>query len=252
MYRFFVPADGIVDGRVRFGGETARHIARSLRMAKGETVVACDGRGLEYVCRLEDFDEDREVIAEILSCERGESEPPIELRLYQAYPKGDKLDSIVMKATETGAASITPFISRRCISRPEPARRAKIRERLSRIALGAAEQSHRSRIPEIGDTLTFSEMLSEATRAELTLFCYEGGEGVETVELGTLLRDIEQGGRLPESISIVIGSEGGFDRDEAIAASDAGARLCSLGRRILRCETASVFVLSGICCYFGI
>ena len=252
MYRFFVSADDICDGRIRFCGETARHIARSLRMAKGETVVACDGRGLEYTCRLESFDEDREVIADVLSCERGESEPPIELRVYQAYPKGDKLDSIVMKATETGAASVTPFISRRCISRPDPARRSKIRERLSRIALGAAEQSHRSLIPTVGDTLSFPEMLAEASKAELVLFCYEGGEGVETVELCDILREIASGGRLPESISIVVGSEGGFDAEEALAASAAGARLCSLGKRILRCETASVFVLSGICCYFGI
>ena len=251
MYRFFVSPEDISDGQVRFSGETARHIARSLRMARGETVVACDGAGREYICRLDSFDEDREVLAEVLSSSRGESEPPIELRLYQAYPKGDKLDGIVMKATETGATSVTPFISHRCISRPEPARRAKIRERLARIALGAAEQSHRSLIPQIEDTRSFSEMLSEASGAELFLFCYEGGEGVETVELRELLSEY-QDGRMPTSISIVIGSEGGFDREEAIAARDAGAKLCSLGRRILRCETASVFVLAGICCHFGI
>ena len=125
MYRFFVSPDAIGETCVTITGETARHIARSLRMARGELVTVCDGRGEEYVCRLDAFDDDREVRAEIISHARGESEPEIELRLYQAYPKGDKLDGIVMKATEAGASLITPFISHRCVSRPDAARRGK-------------------------------------------------------------------------------------------------------------------------------
>lgn len=250
MYRFFVSPDAIGESEVVITGETARHIARSLRMARGELVTVCDGRGEEYICRLDSFEDDREVRAEIVSHARGESEPPIELRLYQAYPKGDKLDSIVMKATEAGASRITPFISHRCVSRPDAARRGKIRERLCKIALGAAEQSHRSRIPDIGKTLSFDEMLSDAATADLALFCYEGGEGACTTELHDILTSI--GDREPNSIAVIVGSEGGFDLDEAIAAKNAGLTLCGLGKRILRCETASLFALAGICCCLSI
>ena len=134
MYRFFVSPDAIGESSVTVTGETARHIARSLRMARGELVTVCDGLGEEYICRLDAFEDDRLVRAEILSHARGESEPPVELRLYQAYPKGDKLDGIVMKATEAGASVIIPFISHRCVSRPDASRREKIRERLAKIA----------------------------------------------------------------------------------------------------------------------
>ena len=248
MYRFFVSPESIDEEKITITGETARHISRSLRMAKGELVTVCDGLGEEYVCRLEDFTDDRVVVATVISHSRGESESETELRLYQAYPKGDKLDSIVMKVTEAGASAVVPFISRRCVSRPDPARRAKIRERLSKIALGAAEQSHRSRIPSIGETMSFSEMLADAATADLVLFCYEGGEDVETTELRDILAESGKVG----SISVIVGSEGGFDREEAIAAREAGALLCGLGKRILRCETASLYAFAGICCYFGL
>lgn len=248
MYRFFVSPESISDESVTIVGETARHISRSLRMARGELVTVCDGLGYEYICRLDSFEDDRRVVAEIVSRSRGESESEIELALYQAYPKGDKLDSIVMKATEAGASTIVPFISRRCVSRPDPSRRVKIRERLCKIALGASEQSHRSRIPSIGETMSFSEMLADAARSELVLFCYEGGEGVETAPLRDILNETGRVG----SISVIVGSEGGFDREEAIEAMEAGARLCGLGKRILRCETASLYALAGICCCFDL
>ena len=240
MPRFFVEPGEIRDGMVTVTGENAHHIARSLRMAVGETVTVCDGEGTDYLCRLDGFFLDR-VTAAVLSCEPSASEPPYPIRVYQALPKGDKLDEVIQKSVECGARELIPFESARCIVRLGDGKKDRERtERRCRIALTAAGQCGRGAIPTVRPTVSFAEAIRDAATAELALFCYEG-EGTEP--LGRVL-EAQRSRGVPRSISVVVGSEGGFAPEEALAAREAGLIPVGLGRRILRTETAAPFVLA--------
>ena len=238
MQRFFVPATAVNGDTIRITGSDAHHISFSLRMKKDDRISVCTPDGFLYSCCLTAFGEGF-VEATVTGKTICNTEPPYRVRLYQALPKGDKLETIVQKAVECGVYEIIPFESRNCIAKagnnPE-----KKRERLNRIAAEAAKQCGRGILPQVLPMLSFRQMLDEAAAAELPLFCYEG-EG--TVPLGTLLAG---SGR---EVSVVIGSEGGFTPQEVEGARAAGLRLCGLGSRILRCETAPVFVLSCLSCY---
>lgn len=235
MQRFFVTPEAVTAGTVRIHGADAHHIAYSLRMRKGDFLSVClpDKRLLS--CTITDFG-DGFVLARIDGESICTSEPPYRVRLYQALPKGDKMETIVQKAVECGVFSITPFESSRCIAKAGNAPEKK-RERLGRIALEAAKQCGRGMLPEVRPILSFDAMLQEASQASIPLFCYEA-EGTEP--LGTLLR------RRGDDITVVIGAEGGFSPEEASEAERHGMLLCGLGPRILRCETASGFVLAAL------
>ncbi len=241
MPRFFVPTDNFDGDMISITGDDARHIARALRMAKGEHITVCDMKGYEYDCVLEEFDEDRCVRARILSSEKSENEPPYIVRLYQASPKGDKLEYITQKAVELGACEIIPFISDRCVSRPDNKSAKKKTERLSKIAKEAAKQCGRAVLVEVGEYLTFKEMLEKSKEDELRLFMYEG-DG--TRPLREVLSEYKREHNTPSSVAIVIGSEGGFSIEETKLARECGFIMCGLGARILRTETASGCVLS--------
>lgn len=242
MPRFFVLPGEIGEGEVLLTGENAHHISRSLRMAAGEAVTVCDGAGRDYLCRLTEFRSDC-VRAEILSQEPSASEPPYLIRVYQGLPKGDKLDEVIQKTVECGAGEIIPFESSRCVARvgdgkKEPERTA----RRNRIAHTAAGQCGRGRLPAVRATCPFSEAVRDAAGAGLALFCYEG-EG--TQPLGEVLAQARAEG-VPADISVMVGSEGGFSPEEAEYARSAGMTPVGLGKRILRTETAAVFVLAGL------
>jgi len=224
-------------------GEDARHIGRSLRMAVGDSLVICDMKGNEYDCRVSAFDSDRAVIAEIVSRKHSENEPPCFIRLFQALPKGDKLDTVIQKAVECGVSEIIPFESERCVVKMRADGEERKNERRARIAAEAAKQCGRSVLPTVCRTVGYEQMLRMAGESELCLFCYEG-EG--TRPLGQILQSFAD--HMPETISIVIGSEGGFSVSEAEAARAAGAQMTGLGKRILRTETASSFVLACLVC----
>ena len=206
-------------------------------MAVGDELTVCDGSSSELLCRLERIrDEECElsIISEALSA----SEPRSSITLCMAYPKGDKLEMVIQKAVELGACRIVPFESSRCIKRPKAEKIEKLTARHARIAQEAAKQCGRAVIPAVSEPLSFKEMLKVAGEAELALLCYEG-------EMDSSLK-----AALPEnapaSIAIIVGAEGGFSADEAEAAIGAGAVSVSLGKRILRCETAPSYVLSAI------
>lgn len=242
MPRFFVDSGQIAAAaaKVTLTGENAHHISRSLRMAAGETVTVCDGSGTDYLCRLCEFLPDC-VIAEILSSSPSQSEPPYAVSVFQALPKGDKLDEVIQKSVECGAHRLVPFESSRCIVRLGDGKKDRDRtERRQRIALTAAGQCGRGVIPNVSPAVSFSAALREAASAELALFCYEGSG---TVPLGRVLSDAHAGG-IPRSISVMVGSEGGFSPEEAEQARAAGMTPVGLGHRILRTETAATFVLS--------
>ena len=239
MPRFFVCREAVDrDGKaIRIEGDDARHIARSLRMACGDELTVCDGSSTEYFCKLERI-RDEECLLSIISECQSASEPKSKITLYMAYPKGDKLETVIQKAVELGASRIVPFEASRCIKRPKAEKIDKLTARHQRIADEAAKQCGRAILPEVSDPKSFKEMLSELGEAKLSLLCYEGEE---ERSLKSALPEIA-----PESIAVIIGAEGGFSKDEAAAMEEKGAVLVSLGKRILRCETAPSYVLSAI------
>lgn len=241
MPRFFVRKNQISDGVIEILGDDAHHISRSLRMAAGEHITVSDMQRTEYDCVLEGFFEGR-VLARVVSSKESETEPEFYAHLFQALPKGEKLDYLIQKAVECGVCEITTFDSERCIAK-EKEDGGKRLERRRRIATEASKQSGRGIVPKVNSTISFKEMLKEASNADIVLFCYEG-EG--TTPLKKLLRDKLEGldKRDNISVSIVIGSEGGFSLKEAEQARECGMLFAGLGKRILRTETASGFVLS--------
>jgi 16S rRNA (uracil1498-N3)-methyltransferase len=241
MPRFFVENDAVRENEICLSGENAHHVARSLRMAVQDTLIVCDTRGTEYDCRIRSFEDDRLVHLEILARRDPENEPPSFIRLFQALPKGDKLETVIQKAVECGASEIIPFESERCVVRVKPEAEDRKTERRRKIAEEAAKQCGRGRLPAVSSTVSFSDMLRMAAESEVCLFCYEG-KG--TRPLGQVLSDFRSVLREGCRVSVIVGSEGGFSPSEVEAASEAGLCPVGLGSRILRTETAPVFVLS--------
>jgi 16S rRNA (uracil1498-N3)-methyltransferase len=249
MPRFFVRPEDIrtetQDPVVILTGDNAHHATYSLRLAVGDSVTVSDQSHV-YQCTLTRFD-GQTVEARILSASDVDTEPPYRAVLYQALPKGDKLDTVIQKAVECGVHEVVPFESSRCIVHAKPESEGKKRERRQRIAEEAAKQSGRGIIPTVGATVTdFGDVLRRAAQADVALFCYEG-EG--TRPMGDILRKdfsnvCDQHPGYRPTVAIVVGSEGGFSREEAGMAQAAGLLLTGLGPRILRTETAAGFVLS--------
>ncbi len=239
MQRFFVDYDAYNGTLVFIRGNDARHISRSLRMRAGEIISVCLPDGTLLTCKLMSFS-DTEVIAEVISEEKCTTESPVKIRVYIALPKGDKFDTVVQKAVECGAYSVTPFTSEYCIAKAGDSFDKKL-ERLNRIAYEAAKQCGRGIVPKVEPLISYSEMLKVASKADLPLFCYEA-EG--TLPLGQLLK------KGVNDIAVIVGSEGGFSEKEAMLANKSGLLLTGLGPRILRCETAPIFVLSCLSLYY--
>ncbi|MCQ2427652.1 MAG: 16S rRNA (uracil(1498)-N(3))-methyltransferase [Clostridia bacterium] len=236
MPRFFVSPEAVNrDGKtVLITGDDAHHIARSLRMAVGETVSVCDGGGTVLTCRLEQIRDDCAVGA-ILSEERSASEPPYRLTVFQALVKGDRTDTAIQKSVESGAHEIVLFESSRCVMRRGDSDGKKL-DRFRRIAHEAAKQSGRGVLPEVSGPVSFRDAVKAASENALSLFCYED-------ESRTLLGDALPDST-PASVSVMIGPEGGFSPEEAEIASAAGLKSVSLGNRILRTESAAPFTLA--------
>ncbi|MBQ7475412.1 MAG: 16S rRNA (uracil(1498)-N(3))-methyltransferase [Clostridia bacterium] len=234
MPRFFIEGAAASPGDVlAVTGEDARHIASSLRMRPGEPIVLCDGRGTDFFSTVTGVG--AEVTVRVDSVSSSVGEPPYGATVYQAAVKGDRFDTVVEKAVECGASSVVPFVSSRCVSRPDPKDAPKKIKRWEKIAREAAMQSGRGAVPTVGGVLSFTDMLREAAKADVALFCWERA----TVPLRDVLK-----GKKPSTVSVVIGPEGGFSDGEAAAAENAGLVPVSLGSRILRTETASGSVLS--------
>ena len=242
MPRFFVKRDAVSENTVIITGDDAHHIARSLRMAVGDEITVCNGEGLEYECHLTKIRDD-ECVCEIASCREGGGESPLDVTLFMAYPKGDKLEVVIQKAVELGASTVIPFESSRCIKRPSSEKAEKQNARLTRIAEEAAKQCGRAKLPRVLQPLSYKDAIKEAKKSDLALFCYEG-EGALSLKKALAL------GASAKSVSVVVGSEGGFSPDEAEAARELGLTLVNLGPRILRCETAPSYALSAISYFF--
>ena len=230
--RFFT---GSIDDNVVITGNDAVHIFRVLRMRTGDRAIICDGNGTDLLCAITSASESA-VELDILDRRRSVGEPDIYLRLFQCMPKSDKMDFIVQKAVELGASEIIPVISKRCVSRPDAKSAAKKRERWQRIADEAAKQCGRGKIPTVGEMIGFTESVKiSAGSSAQGIFFYECG--------GSRLNDLVKE-PFPERIDVFIGSEGGFEPEEAELAQKSGIRAATLGTRILRCETAPVAAIA--------
>lgn len=243
MPRFFCSAGDICDGVIKITGDDAYHIARSLRMAVGDTVTVSDGEGEEYICLLDRIRDD-ECICRVTESRRSACESPCNITLYMAYPKGDKMETVVQRAVQLGVCTIVPFESERCIKRPPADKLDKLTQRLTRIAEEAAKQCGRARLPRVCTPVRFTDMPELIGSHSLTLFCYEGEGGT------SLRRVLEAKGTGVTDIGVIVGSEGGFSSVEAERITAAGAECVSLGPRILRCETAPDYVLSALSYFY--
>lgn len=241
MPRFFISKDNIFtrDEReyINILGDDAHHISRSLRMAAGEKIEVCDFNSMVYTCELTEFN-DGGVIARVVDKNLADSEPKHKITLYQALCKGEKMETIVQKTTECGVSKIVPFRSEFCVVKLDSNDGKKKTERWRKIAESAAKQSGRGIIPAVSEPLDFKIAIEEATKASLTIFCNER-ETEKTLKSVLLAKDYDD-------ISVIIGSEGGFSQKEADYISNKGAKSVTLGKRILRCETAPTFVMSAI------
>lgn len=239
MAWFFIQ-EKIADSSYLITGEDARHIEKSLRMRTGEEITLVDPYKTQYASKISGFTQEG-VEVEILSAKPCEHEADVKVTLYQSLTKGDKMDLIVQKAVELGVYRIVPVITSRCVSRPDEKSLRKKIERWQKIALGAAQQSCRGIVPEVADALYFSKALDEAVTLDTSIIFYEGG--------GESLKTFTDKGF--ETMGIFVGCEGGFDASEVEKAKEKGICAATLGKRILRAETAPLAALSAIMCLTG-
>ena len=231
MPRFFV--ENINEADITLTGDNAHHIGRSLRMKPGEEVTVCCC-GMDYNCVISEITQDT-VYLELKEKIRCAAEPDIEVTLFQAVPKLDKLETIIQKTVELGVTRIVPVLSRRCVSRPTEKDFEKKLVRLNKIAQEAAKQSGRGIIPQVMPMISYKKAVEEMAELDKSIILYEEEGGISFSEVN--FDGIK-------SVGILIGSEGGFDKEEADLAADAGAARVWLGKRILRCETAPITAMS--------
>lgn len=212
--------------------EQSRHVARSLRMKKGDMITVCSGDGRDFGCMIEDENKNG-VVLRVCYEQASAGEAGVRVTLFQAVPKGDKLDDVIQKCTELGVHKIVPVLTQRCVSRPNPEQAQKKLLRCNKIALEAAQQSGRGAVPAVEPMITLEEA-ARFSSAQVKLLFYEGGGS----PLPSL---IEKGAK---SVDIFIGPEGGFAPEEVELLTSAGARRATLGPRILRTQTAPVAALA--------
>lgn len=233
MQRFFVSEEP--EGEALLGGDTRDHMEKSLRMRPGERLVLTAGTGRDFLCTLLRFTEGGALVR-VDSVRENATEPKTLVTLNVSFLKGDRLEFVAQKAVELGVFAIRPVLSRRCVSRPDDEALAKKSLRLKKIIKEAAQQCGRGIIPRLLEPADLKTALAESSKQGETFFFYECGEG----SLKSALRDA--GGE----ISVFTGPEGGYEPQEAETAKAFGAKILTLGSRILRAETAPLAALSAI------
>lgn len=239
MQRFFVEPYQIdeLTHQIHITGTDVNHIVNVLRMKPGEELWISDGAKKEYHCTIESADAN-EICLHILYAQEPDYELPCRIYLFQGLPKADKMELIIQKAVELGAYEIIPVETKRCVVRLDEKKAVKKVERWKQIAESAAKQSKRMLVPSVHSVMTYKEALAYAKKLDICLIPYELAEGMTDTK--ALLSEIRPG----QSIGIFIGPEGGFEESEVEAAENAGASRITLGKRILRTETAGLAILS--------
>lgn len=235
MPRFFMAGTNILGGMAIMTGRDAEHV-RVLRLRPGEDMIICDGKGTDYKCRLVKADKEQ-VEAQVIEVVPCPAEPTVQVTVLCGLPKGDRTDYIIQKCVEAGASEIMFFQSDRCVAKPD--KPEKKLERWQRIAEEAAKQSGRGIIPQVSWAGEYADALNVANQKELGLFMYETGER-------EALNAVLEANSDVKTAAIVTGPEGGFAPFEADLARIVGLHICSMGERILRCETAPVVAVSAL------
>jgi 16S rRNA (uracil1498-N3)-methyltransferase len=217
-------------------GENADH-AKVLRLKAGEEVTVCDGQGREAVCTISDVSQGQ-ISLVVKKTEASVTEPKVKASIYMAFSKGDKFEHVIQKATELGAYEIICFPSARCVSRPDEKSLKKKLDRWQKIAFSAAEQSGRGNVPQVIAIESYTQALKRASEADTAILFYENEQAC------TLKMALQK--KKYASISLLTGPEGGLEPTEVKQALDAGLQVCTLGKRILRCETAPLCALSAV------
>ena len=237
MQHLFVIPEQVGETEIYVTGQDVNHMKNVLRMKIGEQVEISDGNNKKYLCEVSAY-EDEQAVLRILELREADTELKSRLYLFQGLPKNDKMELIVQKAVELGAYEVIPVSMKRCVVKLDAKKAAKKVERWNSISESAAKQAGRSIIPKVSDVVSYREALERAEQLDVVLVPYELEEGM--AETKKLLHQIQPG----QSVGIFIGPEGGFEREEVEQAIEAGAHPVTLGRRILRTETAGFTMLS--------
>lgn len=241
MHHFFADPSQVAEDTVTITGPDVNHMKNVLRMKPGEALLVSDGTGNDYQCKIERLEADRAVVR-ICQAFCSQMELPSRIWLFQGLPKADKLEFIIQKAVELGAEAVVPVATKNAVVRLDEKKAQSKRKRWQSIAESAAKQSKRSRIPSVETVMSLKEAFGfiKEQGFDLCLIPYEQAQGMETMK--EALAQVSSG----QSIAVFIGPEGGFDESEIKLALEHGVRPVSLGKRILRTETAGLAILSAL------
>lgn len=237
MHHFFVTPEQVKGNSIYIEGSDVNHIKNVLRMKIGEELRVSDGNNKKYLCEIESMTSD-EVCVAIKEEQSADTELPSKIYLFQGLPKSDKMELIVQKAVELGAYEIIPVVTKRAVVKLDAKKALKKVERWNSIAESGAKQSGRNVIPKVTDVMTWKEALEYARGLDVVLIPYELAEGMQ--ETRDIIAKLQPG----QSIGIFIGPEGGFETIEVESAMEYGVKPITLGKRILRTETAGLTTLS--------
>lgn len=239
MYRFFVNPEQILENEICITGKDVNHIKNVLRMKVGQQVLISNGQDREYTCAIEGICPEK-VLLSICDIDGPERELSVQVTLFQGLPKSDKMEMVIQKMVELGAYEIVPVATKRCVVKLDEKKAAMKTKRWNAIAESAAKQSKRGIIPEVTEPISFRQALEKARTMDMLLIPYEEAENMQITR--KTVSEIKSG----MSIGIFIGPEGGFSEDEVTLAAEYGAKAITLGKRILRTETAGMALMSVI------
>lgn len=238
MYQFFIETSQIAEDQIRILGKDVNHMKNVLRMKPGEEIRVTDSEtSRSYRCEVAELYGET-VVCHILAEEEEGSELPVRIYLFQGLPKADKMELIIQKAVELGVYQIIPTACRRCVVKLDPKKEKTKLARWQQIVEAAAKQSKRSLIPEIMPVISLREAFARSQKMQVRLIPYERAEGMEKT------REILKGIRPGDEVAVFIGPEGGFEEAEIEEAMKAQIKPVTLGKRILRTETAGMTVLA--------
>ncbi len=237
MSRFFVTTDMIDENRVTLSEEDSKHLSRVLRATVGEEIIICDGVGNEHKAHISEISKNK-ICAEIFETKQCDTEPKVKVTIFQGLPKGSKMELIIQKCVEIGVCTIVPVATARAVVKLSEEKGKGKEERWNKISQEAAKQSSRGVIPVVESPVSFEEAVKRAGEFDMAIIPYEKQES------GCLKDYLRE--KTPQTVAVFIGPEGGFEEREIDFAQKHGVKAVSLGKRILRTETAPLTALSVI------
>ncbi len=238
MAKFFIDRENLKDDYVEIDKDNANHIINALRCKIGEEIEISIGDGYDYICKISKIEQGK-VIADIVDCFGNESEPKTKITLYQGLPKSEKMELIIQKCVELGIDTIVPVVTDRTIVKLSGKEEKKV-ARWNKISESASKQSRRGKIPKVESPITFKEAILKAKENNMNIIPYEKEE---KTNIKSIIKDFKG-----DKIGVFIGPEGGFSEKEIELAKENSVIPITLGRRILRTETAG-FVTTNILLY---